>query len=172
MTTTCAYTSPIGTITLESDGEALTGLWIEGQRTDIPKDENPRETETSTTDPILQQTCNWLDIYFTGKEPPFMPPVKLNGTPFQLAVWHILQRIPYGTTITYGDIAKEIAAQTGKAKMSAQAVGGAVGSNPVSIIIPCHRVMGANGRLTGYQGGIHLKTSLLKLEGLDISRYR
>lgn len=169
MTTT--YTSPIGTITLESDGTALTGLWIEGQRTDIPNDTKHAQEEPPT-DPILMQACKWLDIYFTGKEPPFMPPVKLNGTPFQLAVWHILQNIPYGTTITYGDIAKEIAAQTGKAKMSAQAVGGAVGSNPVSIIVPCHRVMGANGRLTGYQGGIPLKTALLKLEGLDTDRYR
>ncbi len=172
MTTTCAYTSPIGTITLESDGEALTGLWIDGQRTDIPKDENQRKAENIKDDPILMQSCNWLDIYFTGKNPTFTPPVKLNGTPFQLAVWSILQGIPYGTTITYGDIAKEIAKQTGKAKMSAQAVGGAVGRNPISIIIPCHRVMGANGRLTGYQGGIPLKTALLKLEGLDTAQYR
>jgi len=195
MTRTCIFESPVGTITLESDGAAITGLWIEGQRNvaveacpssakskaegkagheskDNARNEDNQKASTSPTDAVLVQACNWLGIYFSGKEPPFMPPVHLKGTPFQLEVWRILQEIPYGTTATYGDIAKEVAKRMGKAKMSAQAVGGAVGSNPVSIIVPCHRVIGAHGRLTGYQGGIHLKTALLELEGLDTTLYR
>lgn len=194
---TAIYESPIGLITIESDEEALTGLWIEGQRhtsknaantqsqpticpewtfSNRPVKGTEENEGTESASEIIKQTCKWLDIYFTGKEPSFMPPVRLSGTTFQLAVWRILQRIPYGTTITYGDIATKIANGTanqgGKTKMSARAVGRAVGSNPISIIVPCHRVIGVNDRLTGYQGGIALKVCLLGLEGLETSTYQ
>ena len=115
-----------------------------------------------------EKTKEWLIIYFSGKEPDFCPPVHMTGTPFQLSVWKILQQIPYGKTVTYGEIAKEIAREKGLSRMSAQAVGGAVGHNKISIIVPCHRVIGKDGSLTGYAGGIDKKMKLLDLEGVKL----
>ncbi len=121
--------------------------------------------------PIFDLVRHWLDIYFSGKAPDFTPPIKLEATPFRKSVWEIMLTIPYGKTMTYGEIAGKIAEQYGLNKMSAQAVGGAVGHNPVSIIIPCHRVVGTNGSLTGYAGGIDKKLQLLKIERADISSF-
>lgn len=112
----------------------------------------------------------WLTIYFSGREPDFIPPLHIIGSTFQLAVWEILRKIPYGKTTTYGEIAKTIARQQGLPRMSAQAVGGAVGHNEISIIIPCHRVVGTNGSLTGYAGGIDKKVKLLNLEKADMTK--
>ncbi len=150
------YQSPIGGILLAADETGLTGLWFENQKY-YGAGLNPEQEERDT--PVLEQTKEWLRIYFTGKEPHFSPPVHLTGTPFQLEVWKILQKIPYGNTVTYGEIAKEIAVLKGLPGMSAQAVGGAVGHNKISIIIPCHRVIGTNKSLTGYAGGIDKKES-------------
>ncbi len=161
-TKVCKYNSPIGIITLIFENDALTGLLIEGQK----KRECPNFTITTSKNEVVLKTFKWLDTYFSGSEPSFTPPLRLYGTPFQLRVWEILRTIPYGTILTYSNIAKKISP-----RMSAQAVGNAVGHNPISIIIPCHRVMGANNKLTGYQGGIHLKLALLKLEGLDVDLY-
>ena len=115
--------------------------------------------------PVFTEACRWLDIYFSGKEPLFTPPLTLRASPFRQAVWEIILTIPYGKTMTYGEIAKRIAMQKGILQMSAQAVGNAVGHNPISLIIPCHRVVGSDGSLTGYAGGIDRKVKLLKLEG-------
>lgn len=155
------YTSPLGGITLASDGEALMGLWFDGQK----YFGDTLDGEAAECDlPVFVQTCKWLDIYFSGKEPGFTPPLKLKTTPFRRAVCGIMLTIPYGQTMTYGEIADMIARQRGMERMSAQAVGGAVGHNPISIIIPCHRVVGTDGSLTGYAGGIDKKTALLELE--------
>ena len=121
--------------------------------------------------PVFKETILWLNIYFNGKEPDFMPRLKLDGTAFRIEIWQILQQIPYATTLTYGDIAKKIAIKRGIEDMSAQAVGGAVGHNPISIIIPCHRLLGSNGSLTGYAGGIDKKIALLELEGIDTNKF-
>ena len=155
------YASPLGIITLASNGESLTGLWFDGQKF-FPHKLISESTEAEL--PILTQTCNWLDIYFSGRIPDFTPSISLNTTPFRKAVYDILLTIPYGQTMTYGEIANIIAEQNGVERMSAQAVGGAVGHNPISIIIPCHRVVGADGSLTGYAGGLDRKIELLKLE--------
>jgi methylated-DNA-[protein]-cysteine S-methyltransferase len=120
--------------------------------------------------PVFKRVKEWLSIYFSGKNPAFTPPLAPKGSPFRQAVWKILREIPYGKVITYGDIAKKIAKQSGKEKMSAQAAGGAVGHNPITLIIPCHRVVGADGSLTGYAGGITAKTKLLTLERVDMSK--
>ncbi len=154
------YLSSIGTVTLAADDIGLTGLWLDSQ----PHSAIGKETET----PVLAQSKLWLDSYFSGQEPEHTPPLHLMGTAFQLQVWAMLLNIPYGQTVTYGDIAKQLAAELGKAKMSAQAVGGAVVRNPVSIIVPCHRVLGANGALTGYTGGLDKKIALLRIEGNNI----
>ena len=154
-------TSPIGGITLASDGEALTGLWFKGQKY-YPQNWLAESSEVKL--PIFTETVKWLDIYFGGKEPDFTPPISLHTTPFQKAVYDILLTIPYGQTMTYGEIARILAEQQGVERMSAQAVGSAVGHNPISIIIPCHRVVGADGSLTGYASGLDKKTALLKLE--------
>ncbi len=155
------YVSPLGSITLAGNVESLTGLWFDGQKY-FPHKLISESTEAEL--PILTQTCNWLDIYFSGRNPDFTPPISLNTTPFRKAVYDILLTIPYGQTMTYGEIANIIAEQNGVERMSAQAVGGAVGHNPISIIIPCHRVVGADGSLTGYAGGLDRKIELLKLE--------
>ena len=126
---------------------------------------------TEKVTPILEDTKRWLDLYFSGKEPDFMPPLHPSGTPFQMEIWDILREIPYGTTMTYGAVAKEIARRRGIPRMSAQAAGGAVGHNPVSILIPCHRVVGSNGSLTGYAGGIDRKIKLLALEKAPVESY-
>ena len=157
------YNSPLGKITMASECENLIGLWIEGQKYFL----SSIKSEMTTNDnlPIFINTKSWLDKYFSGKQPKITEiPLAPRGTEFQKAVWEILCKIPYGQTTTYGKIAQQIAKQFGKEKMSAQAVDGAVGHNPISIIIPCHRVIGSNGNLTGYAGGIDKKTKLLKLE--------
>ncbi len=167
MTSIQYYHSPIGRLLLSADEIGLTGVWLEGEKYfahGLPADR--REACT----PILADTKRWLDEYFSGKNPDFMPPLHPIGSPFRQAVWQILRRIPYGKTVTYGEIAREMARQKGLPKMSAQAVGGAVGHNEISILIPCHRVVGAKGNLTGYAGGLSRKIQLLTLEGVDTSR--
>lgn len=157
------YKSLLGEIVIASDGAAITGLWfVEQRHFDIG-------LEGCITDkdlPIFDEVSHWLDIYFTGNNPGEIPPIQLDGTPFQLEVWRILQTIPYGERTTYGEIAKNIAKKRGITKMSARAVGGAVGRNPISIFVPCHRVVSSNGKLTGYASGIEKKIKLLKLENI------
>lgn len=162
------YDSPAGILTIRSDGVNITGLWI--KEPDVKGDTEIQEVSEYDLS-VFKVAKKWLDIYFIGKEPNFIPPLKTNGTIFREAVWEMLREIPYGQVITYGDIAKKMTFQIGKAKMSAQAVGGAVGSNPISILIPCHRVVGVNGNLTGYGGGLDIKVQLLQLEGLDMERF-
>lgn len=157
------YKTPDGfsDLLLNSDGEYLTGLWFEGSADGSKHTSFGEEKEL----PVFRETCQWLDFYFVGKNPDFTPRYKINGlTPFRQEVIEIMKTIPYGETITYGEIAAIIAKKRGLTRMSAQAVGGAVGWNPICIIIPCHRVMGANGSLTGYGGGIANKTALLAHE--------
>ena len=159
------YTSPLGGITLASNGRQLTGLWFDGQK--YFADTLGPDHEEKTL-PIFEQTDRWLARYFCGKEPDFTPPIAMKTTAFRKAVWEAMLTIPYGQTMTYGQIADRIAQQRGMAKMSAQAVGGAVGHNAIALIIPCHRVVGTNGSLTGYAGGIDKKVKLLKLEGSNM----
>ena len=162
------YNSPLGGITLASDGEALTGLWFDGQKyfgAGLEKDHTEKDL------PVFAEADRWLDLYFAGSEPDFTPPLNMKTTPFRKAVWEILLTIPFGQTMTYGEIADRIAAKMGLKQMSAQAVGGAVGHNAISIIIPCHRVVGANGSLTGYAGGIDKKLKLLSIEHADLSSF-
>lgn len=157
------YKTPDGfsDLLLNSDGEYLTGLWFEGSADGSKHTSFGEEKEL----PVFRETCQWLDLYFVGKNPDFTPRYKINGlTPFRQEVIEIMKTIPYGETITYGEIAAIIAKKRGLTRMSAQAVGGAVGWNPICIIIPCHRVMGANGSLTGYGGGIANKIALLAHE--------
>lgn len=155
------YNSPLGRILLASDGDSLTGLWFEGQK--YFADTLTGEYEEKEL-PIFKQADKWLDIYFGGEEPDFTPPLLMKTTPFRKAVWEIMLTIPYGETMTYGEIAVQIAKQKGIKRMSAQAVGGAVGHNSISLIIPCHRVIGTDGSLTGYAGGIEKKQQLLMME--------
>lgn len=155
------YSSPLGGITIASNGSAITGLWFDGQRRfgstlAEPCIEKPL--------PIFAEAKRWLDMYFSGEAPGFTPPLQAEGTAFGKMVWDILLTIPFGQTVTYGDIAKQLARQQGVQRMSAQAVGGAVGRNPIALMIPCHRVVGANASLTGYAGGIDKKQQLLLLE--------
>ena len=161
------YDSPLGGILLAADEIGLTGLWFDGAK--YFADSLPAEHTEGET-PILAEAVRWLDIYFSGKEPELMPPLHPTGSRFRQEVWNILLQIPYGKTVTYGDISKQLAKKMGLEKMSAQAVGGAVGHNEISIIIPCHRVVGTNGSLTGYAGGIDKKIKLLELENTDMSR--
>ena len=154
------YQSSLGGILLAADEVGLVGLWFEGQK--YFANTLPVEHCAQTT-PILAEAKRWLDIYFSGKEPDFLPPLHPVGSGFQQSVWKILLTIPYGQIITYGDIARQLAAQQG-GRVSAQAVGGAVGHNKVSIIIPCHRVVGSGGALVGYAGGLEAKAYLLGLE--------
>ena len=163
------YNSPLGKITLASDGKALIGLWFDGQKYfDNTLIEKYKPKDLS----IFKQTDKWLDIYFSGKEPNFTQQLSMKTTFFRETVWKILLTIPFGQTMTYKEIAQRIAKQKGLEKMSAQAVGGAVGHNPISLIIPCHRVIGTNGSLTGYAGGIDKKLKLLMLEKADIKMER
>ena len=148
-------------MTMAADGDALTGLWFDGQKY-FGSTLSAEYEERSL--PVFDQTAAWLDIYFSGRDPGFTPELALRGTPFRKAVWEILLTIPFGRTMSYGEIAETVARQMGKPRMSAQAVGGAVGHNPVSIIVPCHRVIGADGSLTGYAGGLEKKARLLSLE--------
>lgn len=152
--------SPLGEIILASDGETLTGLWFAGQK----YEGSTLAAEHEKKDlPVFDETRRWLDDYFTGKDPGFTPPLKLKGTDFRKTVWKVLLTIPFGKTTTYGEIAAQIAQKTG-GSVSARAVGGAVGHNPVSLIVPCHRVVGADGSLTGYAGGVERKAKLLEME--------
>ena len=158
--------SPLGGVTLLSDGEALLGLWFDGQKyfpTDLPAPENEKRL------PIWEQADAWLALYFEGKRPDFLPPLRMETTPFRRRVWQELLKIPYGQTVTYGELARRIAAERGLARFSAQAVGGAVGHNAISLMIPCHRVVGSGGTLTGYAGGLEKKRALLTLEGVALS---
>ncbi len=152
--------SPLGVLLLASDGAALTGLWFEGQK-HFASALSPQHEEHDLS--VFAQTEQWLSEYFGGRVPDFAPPLHLRGTAFQKAVWAILLTIPFDQTRTYGEIAAQIAAQTGR-RCGARAIGGAVGRNPVSLIVPCHRVVGADGGLTGYAGGINRKTWLLQME--------
>lgn len=149
------YDSPLGEIILTCDGEHLTAVFFAGQKY---ADVYLSKDAVHVSFPVLEQTKEWLDQYFQGNIPESLPPIKLDGTAFQMRVWDLLLEIPYGETVTYGELAKKLECR------SAQAVGGAVGKNPVSILVPCHRVMGANGKLTGYAGGVAKKEYLLKLE--------
>lgn len=162
------YQSPLGNILLAADDTGLTGLWFEGQKYFALYLEKEHERKEI---PIFAYTKRWLDIYFSGKKPDFSVPLHFRGTAFQNEVWEILCSIPYGHTITYGEIAKLLAAKRGILRMSSQAVGGAVGHNEISIIVPCHRVVGTNGSLTGYAGGIDKKIKLLTLEKVDMRSF-
>lgn len=165
---TTTYPSPVGIMTLACDGGNLIGVWNENSK--YHGNVILKEKVQKDDMPIFAIVKKWLDRYFNRGKPaiselPIAPP----GGEFRQAVWSLLCEIPYGELVTYGDIAKQMAVKMGKQSMSAQAVGGAVGHNPISVIIPCHRVVGANGSLTGYGGGIGVKIKLLELEGADMS---
>ena len=157
--------SPLGGILLAADGEGLTGLWFEGQKF-FARGLDVKYQEKDL--PVFGQVVRWLDTYFRGKEPDFTPPLHLAGTPFQITVWRGLLTIPYGETETYGGLARRCGLSGGMAR----AVGGAVGRNPVSVIVPCHRVVGADGSLTGYAGGTGRKARLLELERSTVASGR
>lgn len=159
------YNAPIGQILLTADATGLTSLMLQGEDWPLEKDHTEKIT------PAITDAVRWLDIYFAGNDPDFMPPLHATGSPFQEEVWKLLLEIPYGEVTTYGDLAKQIANNRGISRMSAQAVGGAVGSNPISIIVPCHRVVGSGGNLTGYASGLDNKIALLKQEGFDMDRF-
>lgn len=158
----CRYQSPLGAILLSADDEALRVLSFEDQMTYEKNTEDGIEKET----PLILETKRWLDIYFEGRNPGFLPPLHIEGTDFQKTVWSMLLSIPYGGTVTYGELASRIASERGIKRMSSQAVGGAVGRNRVAIIVPCHRVIGKGGALTGYATGLWRKKRLLELEGI------
>lgn len=158
---TAIYQSPVGTITLASDGSSLTGLWLEGQKYFAATLDAQHEQAAL---PVFADAGQWLDAYFAGQKPACTVPLAPKGSAFRQAVWKKLLEIPYGQTVTYGKLADELARQG--MPTAARAVGGAVGHNPISIIIPCHRVVGANGSLTGYAGGLTAKRKLLELEGI------
>ena len=158
------YLSPLGGLTLASDGEALTGLWFDGQA-HFGSTLGPAYEERAL--PVFAETARWLDLYFGGTAPDFTPPLRLIGSDFRRLIWTLLREIPYGRTTSYAALAQRAAARLGRERMSARAVGGAVGCNPISLIVPCHRVLGAGGRLTGYAGGLERKVRLLSLEGAD-----
>ena len=163
------YNSPLGKMTLASCGEYLIGVWLEGQKY-FAASVQEKMIENDNLQ-VFKDAKNWLDRYFAKQKPDIkelqLAPI---GNEFRQAVWKILCEIPYGEVTTYGEIAKKIAKIMNKSAMSAQAVGGAVGKNPVSVIIPCHRVVGTNGSLTGYAGGINIKVKLLEHEGADMSK--
>lgn len=159
------YISPIGQMILSTDGEVLTGLsFVDDKHFSLALEQEEINL------PIFDQTKEWLDCYFRGECPDFMPPIGLDDTPFRLLVWEMLKDIPYGEVITYKCIAERVASHRGSKKMSPQAVGGAVGHNPISIILPCHRVVGTNGSLIGYAAGLEKKIELLRLEQVDTSK--
>lgn len=166
MTYVTTYPSPLGELVLAGDGAALTGLWFRGQKYFGSTISEPVICQEV---PPFDEARRWLDDYFAGKEPHFTPALRCEGTPFQMAVWAALRSIPYGSTVTYGQLAREVAERLGRAHMAAQAVGGAVGHNPISLMIPCHRVVGADGSLTGYAGGLERKRRLLLLEGAALA---
>ena len=163
MIQTAFYAAPYGRYVMAAEDGALTGVWLEGQKyfpSDLPE---PSGEEAE----IFARTRRWLDAYFAGRQPEVSAlPIAPRGSAFAQSVWQLLLEIPYGQTVSYGEVAKRLAEQRGLSQLSAQAVGGAVGHNPISIIIPCHRVLGAKNQLTGYAGGLDVKTFLLKLEGI------
>lgn len=165
---TSRYASPLGSILLAADDIGLVGLWFEGQKYFANGLEKTHEEKEI---PLFAKVKRWLDIYFSGQQPQFTVPLHFIGSDFQKEVWELLCTIPYGQTTTYGAIAKQLAAKRGLPQMSAQAVGGAVGHNKISIIVPCHRVVGKNGSLTGYAGGIDKKAELLRLEKTDMRTF-
>lgn len=166
------YSSPIGMLTLacDADGRNLVGLWLKGQKY---HGDTILETMTANDEiPLFATAKEWLNRYFAGEKPAISElPLAPIGGGFRQGVWSLLCEIPYGEVVTYGEIAKKMAAKMNKKSMSGQAVGGAVGHNPISIMIPCHRVVGSNGSLTGYAGGIEIKRKLLELEGVDLSQF-
>ena len=165
------YNSPIGKLMIASDGEKIVGLWMEGQKYFANAIKNGVIIEEDL--PVFKKTKEWLDRYFEGKKPSIDElPLTPIGSPFRQKIWNMLCEIPYGKVITYGDIAKRIAKLENIESMSSQAVGGAVGHNPISIIIPCHRVVGSGGSLTGYAGGIDKKVRLLEHEGCDMNKFK
>lgn len=162
------YESPLGKIELASKGDELVGMWLEDQKYFFGSISG-EDMERKDNHPVLLSAVHWLDCYFAGEKPEISKlPLAPAGSEFRKKVWNILCEIPYGATMTYGEIAKRIARESGKLRMSAQAVGGAVGHNPISIIIPCHRVVGTDGSLTGYAGGLTKKIWLLNHEGVDL----
>lgn len=161
---TAHYASPLGAVTLASDGTSLVGLWFDGQKYFAATLDDEHKQKSL---PVFEEARRWLDLYFSGREPDFLPPLAPKATPFRKKVWDVLLSIPYGKTMTYG----EIAARIGK-KSAAHAVGGAVAHNPISLLIPCHRVVGTSGSLTGYAGGIDKKVKLLELEGVAGDTYQ
>ena len=154
--------SPLGELLLAADDAGLTGLRFAGSRPDF----GPVEGAAERPSPFLDEARRWLDIYFSGRDPGFTPTLRLAGSGFRVRVWELLLGIPYGQATTYGEIARRIAVERGLARMSAQAVGGAVASNPIPLIVPCHRVLGTGGSLLGYSGGLERKAALLRLEGI------
>ncbi|MDK7928028.1 MAG: methylated-DNA--[protein]-cysteine S-methyltransferase [Staphylococcus simulans] len=168
MTKMSDYQSPIGTLTLVSEDDVLTGIYYEGQ---INKEDPNIDKVALTSVPVFNQVSDWLDRYFKEENPEINFKYHASGTEFREQVWNELVKIPYGELVTYGDIARKIAQLRGKKKMSAQAVGGAVGSNPISIIIPCHRVVGHHNKLTGYGGGLDRKRYLLECEHHDLNQF-
>lgn len=157
--------TPVGTVTVASDGEALVGLWLDGQKY-FEATLGVREQRADL--PVFKETRAWLERYFEGADPGPLPSVAPRGTAFRQQVWKLLAEIPYGQLTTYGQLAQRMAELTGS-RASARAVGGAVGHNPISIILPCHRVVGSSGSLTGYAGGLQKKIALLRLEGVDVA---
>lgn len=168
MTYLSRASSPLGEILLAGQDDRLTGLWFAGQRYDRAALGVLREGETE----VFSAAREWLRIYFQGRDPGFLPPLRLSGSVFRQTVGEILLEIPFGKTVTYGAVAEEAARRLGKNRMSAQAAGGAVAHNPIALIVPCHRVVGAGGLLTGYAGGLERKTRLLINEGLPVSEGR
>lgn len=155
------YSSPLGAITMASDGDALIGLWFDGQKYFADTLSSDFREEPLK---VFDEAEGWLDLYFSGKAPDFLPALNPRGTAFRRTVWNILLTIPYGQTMTYGKVAALAAKRLERPRMSAQAAGSAVGHNPISLIIPCHRVIGSDGSLTGYAGGLERKARLLGLE--------
>lgn len=165
---TTTYQSPMGEMLLAADEIGLTGIWFDGGKY-FANGLDPKHEKKEL--PVFDAVKRWLDIYFDREEPDFMPSLHMIGSPFQMSVWKHLLEIPYGETVSYGELAKMIAREKGIERMAAQAVGGAVGHNKITIIVPCHRVIGANGSLTGYGGGLDRKKQLLALEGVDMSAF-
>lgn len=159
--------TPLGDVLLAADALGLTGLWFDGARY-YGAGLDPQHEEKEI--PVFEMVERWLALYFSGRQPDFLPPVHLIGSPFRRRVWELMLQIPYGQTMTYGELAACIAKERGIPRMSAQAVGGAVAHNPISIILPCHRMVGMSGSLTGYAGGIPRKVELLKLEGAAMDK--
>ena len=171
MDTVRRYESPLGGLLLASYGEALTGLSFTSLDTGLNTGLDAGESGIPSGNcRPLDAAAAWLDAYFSGQKPDFTPPLHMTGTAFAQTVWDLLLQIPYGTVVTYGELARRTAARLGTARMSAQAVGGALARNPIPILVPCHRVVGTGGSLTGYTGGLERKARLLELEGVDFRR--